>query len=53
MADDWSRQESGVVTLAFSRWDHHGDNFGALRQGSPCWIRDLSALIQDLQDRRV
>src|SRR5436190_3145258 len=23
------------VTLAFSRWDHHGDNFGALRQDLP------------------
>ncbi|MEN9733501.1 MAG: hypothetical protein RLZ45_1496, partial [Verrucomicrobiota bacterium] len=39
------------VTLAFSRWDHHGDNFGALRQDLPLLDRGLSALIQDLHDR--
>ena len=27
------------VTLAFSRWDHHGDNFGALRQDLPYSIK--------------
>ena len=45
--------ESGArcVTLAFSRWDHHGDNFGALRQDLPLLDQGLSALIQDLHDR--
>jgi catalase-peroxidase len=31
------------VTLAFSRWDHHGGNFAALKQ-------DLHALMTDSQD---
>lgn len=39
------------VTLAFSRWDHHGDNFGALRQDLPLLDQGLSALIADLYDR--
>lgn len=39
------------VTLAFSRWDHHGDNFGALRQDLPLLDQGLSALIQDLHQR--
>ncbi|MBN8248715.1 MAG: DUF1501 domain-containing protein [Verrucomicrobia bacterium] len=39
------------VTLAFSRWDHHGDNFGALRQDLPLLDQGLSALLQDLRDR--
>jgi hypothetical protein len=39
------------VTLAFSRWDHHGDNFGALRQDLPLLDRGVSALLQDLQER--
>lgn len=45
--------ESGVrcVTLAFSRWDHHGDNFGALRQDLPLLDQGLSALITDLHQR--
>lgn len=45
--------EAGVrcVTLAFSRWDHHGDNFGALRQDLPLLDQGLSALIQDLHNR--
>jgi uncharacterized protein (DUF1501 family) len=45
--------EAGVrcVTLAFSRWDHHGDNFGALRQDLPLLDQGLSALIQDLHQR--
>src|SRR5439155_25562623 len=32
------------VTLAFSRWDHHGDNFGALRQDLPLFDQGVSAL---------
>ncbi|HVY70771.1 MAG TPA: DUF1501 domain-containing protein, partial [Verrucomicrobiae bacterium] len=39
------------VTLAFSRWDHHGDNFGALRQDLPMLDQGLSALIEDLHER--
>lgn len=39
------------VTLAFSRWDHHGDNGGALRQDLPLLDRGLSALLNDLHDR--
>jgi len=39
------------VTLAFSRWDHHGDNFGALRQDLPLLDRGLSALLEDLHQR--
>lgn len=39
------------VTLAFSRWDHHGDNFGALRQDLPLLDQGLSALITDLYQR--
>jgi hypothetical protein len=39
------------VTLAFSRWDHHGDNFGALRQDLPLLDQGLSALVQDLHQR--
>lgn len=39
------------VTLAFSRWDHHGDNFGALRQDLPMLDQGLSALILDLHER--
>ena len=42
---------SRCVTLAFSRWDHHGDNFGALRQDLPLLERGLSALIDDLHQR--
>jgi hypothetical protein len=39
------------VTLAFSRWDHHGDNFGALRQDLPLFDRGVSALLNDLHER--
>src|SRR5258708_5013918 len=39
------------VTLAFSRWDHHADNFGALRQELPLLDQGLSALIEDLHQR--
>src|SRR6185295_2380600 len=39
------------VTLAFSRWDHHGDNFGALRQDLPLFDQGVSALISDLHER--
>ena len=39
------------VTLAFSRWDHHGDNFGALRQDLPLLDQGLSVLLEDLRQR--
>ncbi|HKQ40696.1 MAG TPA: DUF1501 domain-containing protein [Verrucomicrobiae bacterium] len=39
------------VTLAFSRWDHHGDNFGALRQDLPLLDQGISALIEDVYAR--
>jgi uncharacterized protein (DUF1501 family) len=39
------------VTLAFSRWDHHGDNFGALRQDLPLLDQGVSALLTDLRQR--
>lgn len=42
---------SRCVTLAFSRWDHHGDNFGACRQDMPLLDQGLSALIDDIHDR--
>jgi hypothetical protein len=42
---------SRCVTLAFSRWDHHGDNFGALRQDLPLLDQGLSALLEDLHNR--
>src|SRR5436305_1206986 len=39
------------VTLAFSRWDHHGDNFNALRQDLPMLDQGVSALVEDLHER--
>jgi hypothetical protein len=39
------------VTLAFSRWDHHGQNFRACRQDMPMLDQGLSALIEDLHSR--
>jgi hypothetical protein len=39
------------VTLAFSRWDHHGDNFGALRQDLPLLDQGLNALLRDIHER--
>jgi hypothetical protein len=40
-----------VVTLAFSRWDHHGNNFPQLREDLPLLDQGLTALLQDLRDR--
>lgn len=42
---------SRCVTLAFSRWDHHGDNFGACRQDMPLLDQGVSALIDDIHSR--
>ncbi|HND51427.1 MAG TPA: DUF1501 domain-containing protein, partial [Pirellulaceae bacterium] len=40
-----------VVSLNFSRWDHHGQNFQALRQDCPLLDRATTALIRDLHER--
>jgi hypothetical protein len=40
-----------VVTLAFSRWDYHSNNFGQLREDLPLLDAGLSALITDLHER--
>jgi hypothetical protein len=39
------------VTLAFSRWDHHGRNFDACRQDMPLLDQGLTALIDDIHQR--
>src|ERR1041384_3092019 len=39
------------VTLAFSRWDHHGKNFDALRQDLPLLDQGVSALVEDIHQR--
>jgi hypothetical protein len=39
------------VTVAFSRWDHHGKNFDALRQDLPLLDQGLTALLTDLRQR--
>ena len=45
--------ESGVrcVTMSFSRWDWHGNNFGRGRQDFPMLDQALSAMIEDLEQR--
>jgi hypothetical protein len=40
-----------VVTLAFSRWDYHSNNFGQLREDLPLLDSALSALVTDLHER--
>jgi hypothetical protein len=40
-----------VVSLNFSRWDHHGQNFQAVRQDGPMLDRATAALITDLHNR--
>jgi hypothetical protein len=40
-----------VVTLAFSRWDYHSNNFGQLREDLPLLDSGLTALITDLHER--
>lgn len=39
------------VTVAFSRWDHHGKNFDALREDLPLLDRGLTGLLTDLRQR--
>jgi hypothetical protein len=45
--------EVGVrcVTLAFGRWDYHGNNFGQCKERLPKLDQALSALVQDIHDR--
>lgn len=45
--------EAGVrcVTLAFSRWDWHGNNFGQGRTEMPMLDQALTALVEDLEKR--
>ena len=45
--------EAGVrcVTLSYSFWDYHGDNFKRARQNLPDFDRAMSALVGDLHDR--
>lgn len=40
-----------VVSLNFSRWDWHGDNFGQGRTEFPLLDRAVSALVHDLHER--
>lgn len=39
------------VTLSFSRWDWHGNNFGRAREDFPLLDQGLSALVEDLHQR--
>jgi hypothetical protein len=58
---DWNDQfliarrlvEAGArcVTLAFGRWDFHGNNFGQLKTHLPRLDQAVSALVQDIYDR--
>jgi hypothetical protein len=45
--------EAGVrcVTLAFSRWDWHGNNFGRAREDFPMLDQGVTALVEDLHQR--
>lgn len=45
--------EAGVrcVTLAFSRWDWHSNNFKRAREDMPMLDQGLSALIEDIHNR--
>ena len=40
-----------VVSLNFSRWDWHGDNFKIARNDMPMLDRAVSALVEDLSNR--
>ena len=40
-----------VVSLNFSRWDWHGDNFKIARNDMPMLDRAVSALVEDLHNR--
>lgn len=40
-----------VVTLAYGRWDYHGDNFKQLKSYLPMLDQALTALIEDIYQR--
>ena len=40
-----------VVTLSYSFWDWHGQNFKAARENLPDFDQAITALVQDLHDR--
>ena len=40
-----------VVTISYSFWDWHGDNFKIAKQNLPDFDQAISALVQDLHDR--
>jgi hypothetical protein len=40
-----------VVSLNYSRWDWHGNNFGQARSDMPMLDQCVSALVQDLHER--
>ncbi|GIW95897.1 MAG: hypothetical protein KatS3mg110_3938 [Pirellulaceae bacterium] len=40
-----------VVSLNYSRWDWHGNNFGQARSDMPMLDQCLSALVEDLHER--
>jgi uncharacterized protein (DUF1501 family) len=40
-----------VVTLSYSFWDWHGNNFNIAKQNFPDFDQALSALIEDLEQR--
>jgi uncharacterized protein (DUF1501 family) len=42
-----------VVTVAYGFWDTHGNNFGHLRGNLPVVDAGLSALVEDIYDRRL
>lgn len=45
--------EAGVrcVSLSYSRWDWHGNNFGRSREDMPMLDQAVSALIEDMENR--
>jgi hypothetical protein len=45
--------EAGVrcVTVSYSFWDYHGNNFGACRENAPQLDQGVSALVADLHER--
>lgn len=42
-----------VVTLSYSFWDWHGNNFGIAKQNFPDFDQALSALVEDLNERSL
>ncbi|MBM80950.1 MAG: hypothetical protein CMJ78_10205 [Planctomycetaceae bacterium] len=42
-----------VVTVAYGFWDTHGTNFKSLKQRLPAFDKGISALIEDIHNRRM